>query len=476
MFRNSKVQMSALLAAAVVAGGLLALHWAQPSSAGPDGDASGGFAGKVQGAGSPIAGSTVTLYAAGDGKPTQLAQGKSGEDGTFTLDVGADKLKGAADKVLYLVARGGTPKGTADKGANDAIALLTVLGSERPKTVTVNEFTTVASVWTGAQFLEGDVLSGPQLGLRIAAGNVPNFVDLSTGGYGTTIQDGLNSGQTPTMANFATLANVVAGAVTQVKPDATRKFLAAATPRSGKAPADTLTALQGVARDSGYQPGRLFELLEAFYPVPKGKKLRPTPFMPYLTWAPSAWVLPLKFAGGGLSAPGKLMVDSRGNLWAGDNFLVGFQNQDSLWAGNLSKFAPNGRPLSPMTTGYTGGGLEGIGFGLAIDADDNVWGTCYGSKAIVKFDKNGKPLSPPEGYNFDHQLGLMQGIIVTPGGDVWALDVEKGQVVYFDCCRYLSRDKSFRTKHFRRTQSSEGAADGALLRCTPRATLGRRRS
>src|SRR6516225_5083174 len=132
MFRNSKVQMSALLAGVLVAGGLLAFHRAEPSSAGPDRDTSGGFAGRVQAAGSPIAGSTVTLYAAGDGTPTQLAQGKSGEDGTFTLDVGADKLKGAADKVLYLVARGGTPKGGADKGANDAIALLTVLGSERP--------------------------------------------------------------------------------------------------------------------------------------------------------------------------------------------------------------------------------------------------------------------------------------------------------------------------------------------------------
>src|SRR5262249_2059294 len=153
-----------VLAVVLVAGGLLALYLAKPHRAGPDGDASGRVAGRVQGAGSPIAGSTVTLYAAGDGKPTQLAQGKSGEDGTFTRDVG-DKVEGAADKVLYLVARGGTPKGTADKGPNDAIALLTVLGSERPKTVTVNEFTTIASVWTGAQFLEGDVLSGPKLGL-----------------------------------------------------------------------------------------------------------------------------------------------------------------------------------------------------------------------------------------------------------------------------------------------------------------------
>src|SRR5262245_50549238 len=334
------------------------------------------------------------------------------------------------NSVLYVVARGGTSKAAAAQVANDAIALLAVLGSTPPKTVTVNEFTTVASVWTSAQFLEGDVLSGAKLGLRIAAANVPNFVDLGTGGYGGTIQDALNSGQTPTMANFATLANVLAGAVTQVKPDATRRFLDAATPRSGKVPTDTLTALVGVARDSGYHPERLFELLDAFYPVPKGKNLRPTPFMPYLTWAPSAWVLPLKFDGGGLSAPGKLMVDSQGNLWAGDNFIVGFQNQDSLWAGNLSKFAPNGRPLSPMTTGYTGGGLEGIGFGMAVDADDNVWATCYSGRTIVKFDKNGKPLSPPEGYNFNGQLGIMQGIIVTPNGDVWACDAEKSQMVY----------------------------------------------
>jgi len=123
-------------------------------------------------------------------------------------------------------------------------------------------------------------------------------------------------------------------------------------------------------------------------------------------------------------------LDSKGNLWAGDNFIVGAQNQDALWAGNLSKFAPDGKPLSPMTSGFTGGGVEGIGFGLAIDAQDNCWGTTYGSRAIVKFDKNGKPLSPPEGYTFNGQLGLMQGIIATPNGDIWALDVEKSQVIH----------------------------------------------
>src|SRR5260370_11211158 len=102
---------------------------------------------------------------------------------------------------------------------------------------------------------------------------------------------------------------------------------------------------------------------------------------------PSAWILPLEFTGGGLSGPGKIMIDSEGNVWAGDNFLFGAQNQDALWAGHLSKFARNGRPLSPMTTGFTGGGVEGIGFGLAIDSHDNVWATTYASRAIVLFDK-----------------------------------------------------------------------------------------
>src|SRR5262249_60535045 len=72
---------------------------AQPPSAGQERNVAGGFAGRVQGAGGPIAGATVTLYSAGDGKPTQLAQGKTGDDGAFTLDVGANKLKENADKV-----------------------------------------------------------------------------------------------------------------------------------------------------------------------------------------------------------------------------------------------------------------------------------------------------------------------------------------------------------------------------------------
>ena len=118
--------------------------------------------------------------------------------------------------------------------------------------------------------------------------------------------------------------------------------------------------------------------------------MRAAPFMPTLSFAPSAWVLPLKFTGGGNAGGAKVMFDSEGNAWVGANFLVGWQGHDDLWNGNLSKFAPNGRPLSPMTTGFTGGGMLGPGFGTAIDANDRVWVTSTSGQTISVFDKDGK--------------------------------------------------------------------------------------
>ena len=392
--------------------------------------------GEVRAGGGPLAVSTVTLWAASAGEPKQLAQTSTNADGRFELLTEETQDK---DTSLYLVAQGGRPTVNKGSGDNPAIALITVLGNNPPANVTINEFTTIASVWTNAQFLGGTAIRGHALGLRIAAGNVPNFVDLATGGWGEAIQDPLNGGQTPTMANFATLADALAGCATRVTPDACSKLFAAAAGPAGAAPTDTLTAAESIARYPWYQPGRLFALLDVFYPVPpvrlEGQPIRPNlravPFMPYLNWVPSAWVLPLKFDGGGYRAGGKAMFDSEGNLWVGDNFTIGWQGQDSLWQGNATKFAPNGKPLSPITTGFTGGGMEGGTFGAAVDAQDNAWFGTYGGHSIAVFDKNGKPLTPPDGITFDGRLGLMQGIIVTPGGDVWALGASKSQLVYF---------------------------------------------
>ena len=414
-----KVLLSTLLCHVLVISSILA---AGPAAAAES------LKGQVLGAGAPIAKSTVTLWEAGATEPRQLAQTQSGADGSFAMSIPDSH---SADAVLYLVAKGGQPTSNKASGDNPAIALMTVVGNKPPAKVTINEMSTIASVWTHAQFLDGTAIKGHTLGLKIAAGNVPNFVDLQTGGWGEAIQGPLNSSQTPTMANFATLADVLAGCVTRVSDGACEKLFAAATPPKGGVPTDTLAAAQSIARAPWYQPGRLYALLDQFYPLPKGKNLRAVPYMPYLNWAPSAWVLPLEFDGGGYRAGGKAMFDSEGNLWVGDNFTVGWQGQDVLWQGNATKFAPNGKPLSPITTGFAGGGMQGGTFGAAVDAKDNAWFSCYGGKSIAVFDKNGKPLTPPEGITFNGQLGLMQGIIATPSGDVWALGASKGQLVHF---------------------------------------------
>jgi hypothetical protein len=143
-----------------------------------------------------------------------------------------------------------------------------------------------------------------------------------------------------------------------------------------------------------------------------------------------AELLPLKFTGGGVAGPAKIMFTSEGDAWINANFIVGSQGTDALWNGNLAKFASNGKPLSPNVTGFTGGGLLGPGFGLALDANDRAWVTCTSGATISLFDKNGKPLSPPEGYNFGGKLRNMQGIIVAPNGDVWAVDLGDDKVVY----------------------------------------------
>ncbi|AMA57029.1 hypothetical protein BCCGELA001_12765 [Bradyrhizobium sp. CCGE-LA001] len=385
--------------------------------------------GKVNGGGGPIATSTVTLWAAGEGAPTKLSETSTGDDGAFRLQFDTEKAGGG---VLYLTAKGGEPKIGGSHGPNPAIALMTTLGTTAPKEATINELTTVASVWTGAQFLKGEALSGHALGLKIAAGNVPNLVDLTTGGWGTVVQDPLNSTQTTSLAVLNTLGGLLAGCITRVQADACERLFAASTPPGKSAPTDTLTAAQAIALHPWNQPAKLFALLGHFYPAGReGPGSRAVPFRPYLLFAPGTWTIALRYAGGGLNGLGGIGIDGDGNAWAANNQMAG--SQSTMFGGiggTLSALAPNGRPISPMTTGFTGGGVDFPGWGLTIAGDGKVWVTSIGGKTISVFDKTGKPLSPSTGYNLNGQLGGMQGVNTTPDGDVWALDSSKSQIVH----------------------------------------------
>jgi hypothetical protein len=391
---------------------------------------SGQFQGRVLGAGSPIVGAVVTLYAAGEGKPVPLANGKTGADGTFTLDAGQKKLNGAAGQVLYLVARGGTPKAAGVKGPNDALVLLTVLGAQLPKSATVNELTTVASAYTAARFLDGEAISGKPLGLRIAAGNLPNLVDPTTGGWGKVLLDPINSTQTTALANLNTLGSLLSAFATTADDDWRGRFLKAATPPAGATPKTTLEAIGNIARRPWVNAKELYALFGEAYPQPKDGSRRSAPFLPYLAWEPPDFALSLCFAGGGMCANGRFMFDAEGNLWSGQNWMPGSQSGviRSI-GGGVIKLAPDGKPLSPPITGFTGMGLDGVGWGTAVTRE-HVWATSFNGKILV-MDFNGRSIGKEDDFPFKEKLFGLMGVGVSAKGDVWVAEGSGNRLLHF---------------------------------------------
>src|SRR6516164_9181622 len=423
---NLKIRKLSRTALAVAASFILASGWSTSRAADVGPGATRELTGSVQVAGQPIAGATVTLYAAGTAAPAKLAEVKTDDQGAFKLDAGP----ATRETVLYLVAKGGTPKAAASKGANDAIALLAVLGSTPPKTVTVNELTTVASAFTAARFIKGEAISGNPLGLRIAAGNVPNLVDLETGGWGKVILDPLNSSMTTTMAKLDTLGSLIAAYATVANDDWRARFLKAATPTGGVTPKNTLEAMVGIAREPWAAPKELYGLFDEAYPLPEPDGRRGAPFAPYLVYVPDDFALSLCFSGGGDYANGRFMFDADGNLWSGQNWLPGSQSGvNKSTGGGVIKFSPNGIALSPPITGFTGMGIDGTGWGTAV-TKDRVWIGSFNGKILV-MDFNGKPVATENDIPFKEKLLGLMGICVAPNGDVWIADGSNDQLLLF---------------------------------------------
>jgi streptogramin lyase len=308
---------------------------------------------------------------------------------------------------------------------------MTVVGDKAAAEVVINELTTVASAFTAAQFIKGEALSGNSLGLRIAAGNVPNFVDLTTGGWGKVIVDPLNSTQTTTLANLNTLGSLVSAFATVANDDWRARFLKAATPAGGATPKDTLEAMADIAREPWASANVLYALFDEAYPQPKDAgSRREAPFKPYLAYPPKDFALSLCFSGGGNYAAGRLMFDAEGNLWSGQNWLPGSQSgvMNGIGGGTI-KFAPNGTALSPPITGFTGMGVDGIGWGTGV-ALDKVWVTSF-NRSIGLMDFNGNPIGKESDFPTAGKNGGLQGVGIAPNGDVWIADAVKDQLLYF---------------------------------------------
>src|SRR5438874_11406765 len=97
----------------------------------------------------------VTLFEATHALPAVLGQATTDASGRFTIP-----YRKASSSSIFFV--------KADIG--EGVEFVTVLGSNLPASVTINELTTVAASYSMGQFYRTGVISGNSFGLQIAAG------------------------------------------------------------------------------------------------------------------------------------------------------------------------------------------------------------------------------------------------------------------------------------------------------------------
>jgi hypothetical protein len=421
--------------------------------------AGGRLRGNVHGGQQPISGSSLQLYAAGTtgygAAATALLSSPVVSDANGGFTITGDYTCPSSTSQLYLVATGGN-SGLAPGTNNAAIALMAALGPcslhgsqytlDPNSFISINEVTTVASVYALAAFMGGDAThlgtsSTNAVGLANSFQMVNNLVNTTTGAALSVTPAGNG---TPPQAAINTLGNIVASCVNSTGTTGPCIALAAAaTPSGGTAPTDTIQGILNVARNPANNVGALFALAS---PTP--------PFQPSLSAAPNDWVMAVTYTNVGPAPFGTMAIDASGNAWftnavnggpysvselssngavlSGSNGYMGgglsapagvaIDPAGNVWVpstGNVVKFNSSGTVLSGAN-GFTGGGLDTPG-GIALDGQGNAWVTSGGNKSVIKLDNNGNILSGPSGFPTG-AAATPGGVGIDQAGDAWVAD------------------------------------------------------
>jgi streptogramin lyase len=334
--------------------------------------------GSVYGGQQPVSGATIQLYSVattskGSASPLISATVTTTSNGTFTI---TGDYSCSGNPLVYIVATGGNPGG----GANSALSLMAALGpcnNLTPSTfISINELTTVASVYALAPYMSGYKNVGAATtntaGLTNAFLTVNSLVNTATG---SAPGPGLPGTGIVPAAELNTLANILSSCVnsTGIGPACTSLF-SATTPSGGSSPSDTIGAALNIATHPGSNVATLFSLTTAT-----------PPFVPTLTTVPNDWTVAIKYVDPSLSSPYGLAIDASGNVWV--------TNETGA---SVTKLSGIGAVLSGAT-GFTGGGLLGPK-GIAIDRTGNAWIANAGGSSVVDLSSSGSVLSGTSGF------------------------------------------------------------------------------
>ena len=358
----------------------------------------------------PLAATQVTLYRArssGAGPPVVLGVSQTRANGSFAISYPAQRHSAS---VLYVIA-----------GQGAAVRLATVLGTAPvPGRVVVNERTTVAAGVALAEFINGHAVAGKAPGPQNAAAMAGDLADPRTGGLSRVLATAPNGNQTSTLATFNSLANMLVPCVRSASRCG--PLFQLATPPGDHAPQGTLDAIADITRNPAHNVRGLFALARS----------GPAPYQPALgaSGIPDAWTVALRFAGNGntMNGPGNMAIDAHGDVWSTDNYTFSKNPAARVCGGKfLLKFTPTGQYVQGSP--YTGGGLNGAGFGITLDPHGNVWVGNFGFSAakcpkslqpphrsVSEFSPQGVPLSPPQTHLYPG--GFIRGGVSWPQGTV----------------------------------------------------------
>ncbi|HEX6770823.1 MAG TPA: NHL repeat-containing protein [Acidobacteriaceae bacterium] len=386
--------------------------------------------GTVQSGNVPIPGSNVTLYSAGTSRgasATVLGRAVTSRNGDFTINY-RQPLR--SDAVLYLMADGFLPRGA--KTPRTEVRLATVLGTgQAPANVVLNELTTIATAYAMAQFINRAEIAGGSPGVQNAAATFANLADTRTGHLARVLASSPNGTDTSTMAEFNSLANLLASCVSAITAAPCNALFVAASTPSGQAPKDTLQAAVNIAHYPGSHAAALYLL----------SRVRML-YQPALSAAPDAWTIAIRYGGNGheFDGPGNMAIDQDGNVWSTNNYEYTKSQLKQACGGTYAiKLTPDGNdaPGAP----YYGGGLYGAGFGIALDMQGNAWlgnfgfeGTgrksCAGNDTTVSgLDADGKALSQ-DGFN-NGGIHQPQGMATDQQGNLWIANCGTNSVVQY---------------------------------------------